>query len=103
MIFRVSEPAKPAFQLRKGEEGLSAFDTELLQPPLTADEVLAAFRPGSLVVIRSKLEIEAKGLTLVGVEGGESLPDRVREAHVEIRPGAAMTRGQFKAILQELE
>ena len=103
MILRVSEPARPAFQLRKGEKGLSVFDSESLQPPLTEEEVLLAFRPGSLAVIRSRLEIEAKGLILVRIEGGESLPERVREAHFEIRPGATMTRGQFKSILQELE
>jgi hypothetical protein len=47
MAVRVTEPGRPAFQLRKGEEGLSVFDPAAVQPPLTESEILDAFRLGS--------------------------------------------------------
>ena len=35
MLIRVADPGMPAFQLRKGEPGLSVFDTDAVTPPLT--------------------------------------------------------------------
>ncbi len=62
MILRVTEPGRPAFQLRKGEEGLSVFDPDLADLLLTESEILEAFRPGCVLVARSTAEVEAKGL-----------------------------------------
>jgi hypothetical protein len=103
MVVRVTEPGRPAFQLRKGEEGLSVFDPEAVHPPLTESEILDAFRPGSILVGLDTTEIEAKGLEVVPIPGAESLPSRMRESHAEIRPGAGMTRAEFKQALRELE
>jgi hypothetical protein len=103
LILRVAEPGRPAFQLRKGEEGISVFILDAVQPPLAEAEVLAAFRPGGVVVTRSPSEVAAKGLQVVPVPGGPTLPDRLRAAHAEIRPGAGMGRPRFKQALQELE
>jgi hypothetical protein len=103
MFIRVSEPGKPGFQLRKNEEGLSVFDTEAVDPSLTDDEILDAFRTQSRLIFRSRQEIEAKDLTIVPIPGSAALPLRLREAHAEIRRGPNMTRGQFKKALQELE
>ena len=103
MFIRVTEPGKPAFQLRKGEDGISIFDADAVGPALTEPEVLDAFRSGSQGVSRTREEIEAKGLVTVPIPGSASLPMRLRDAHAEIRRGPAMTRGQFKKALQELE
>lgn len=103
MVVRVGEPGRPAFVLRKGEEGLSVFDPEAVSPPLTEGEILDAFRAGSLVVSRTEAEVAAKGLSIVPIPGAEPLPGRLREAHAEIRPGPNMTRAQFKQALKELE
>jgi hypothetical protein len=103
MVVRVTEADRPAFQLRKGEEGISVFDLEAVSPPMTEGEVLKSFRPGSQTVIRAVAEIEAKGLRVVPLPGAEPLPQRLREAHAEIRPGPGMTRAQFKQALKELE
>lgn len=103
MLARVTEPGKAAFSLRKGELGVSVFDLEKPEPPLTETEILDAFRPGSLAIIRSSAEIEAKGLVIVPVPGVESLGERLRVAHCEIRPGATMDRTEFKRVLRELE
>ncbi len=103
MFIRVAEAGKPAFQLRKGEEGISVFDTEAADPPLSEAEVLEGFRAGSQLIFRSREEIEARGLVLVAVPGGTSLPLRLRDAHAEIRRGPSMPRGQFKKMLEELE
>lgn len=46
VVVRVATPGQPAFQLRKGEQGISVFDPAAVDPPLTEDEILAAFRPG---------------------------------------------------------
>jgi hypothetical protein len=100
---RVAESGKPAFQLRKGEEGISVFNSEAVQPPLTEPEIVGVFRPGGVAVTRSLAEIEAKGLRVVAVAGADSLPDRLRAAHAEIRPGPGMNRTHFKQALQELE
>jgi hypothetical protein len=102
MILRVTEPGRPAFQLRKGEEGISVFVLEAADPPLTEVEILAAFRPGSQSILLDQSEVESKGLAVVSVPGANSLPERLREAHAELRPGAQMTRAQFKQALQEL-
>jgi hypothetical protein len=103
MVVRVTEPGRPAFQLRKGEEGLSVFDLDAVNPPLTEAEILDAFRTGSVAIARSDTEIGAKGLSLFPIPGAGTLPRRLREAHVEIRPGPGMTRAEFKRALQELE
>lgn len=103
MFIRVTEAGRPGFQLRKNEEGLSVFDTDAVDPPLTGEEILDAFRSESQLISRSRQEIEAKGLTIVPIPGSTSLPLRLREAHAEIRRGVTMTRGQFKKALQELE
>jgi hypothetical protein len=103
MLVRVAEPGKPAFQLRSGEQGISVFDTEAVDPPLTEAEILASFRAGSRAVTKSVDEVRAKGLEVVPVPGTDPLPQRLRDAHVEIRPGPGMTRVQFKKALKELE
>jgi len=103
MLIRVTEPGKPAFQLRGGEQGLSVFDDEAMDPPLTESEVLANFRPGSHVAARSLAEVHAKGLEVVPVPGAAPLSLRLRDAHMEIRAGQGMTRSQFKEALKELE
>jgi hypothetical protein len=103
MFLRVVEPGRAAFQLRKGEEGVSVFDTEALDPILTEEEVGADFRPDSLVLKRTREEIEAQGLRIVAVPGTGPLSGRLRLAHAEIRPGPGMTRAEFKKALQELE
>jgi hypothetical protein len=103
MLVRVTEPGKPAFQLRKGEEGISIFDLDAVSPPLTEEEILASFREGSLVIVRSESEIKEKGLAVVPLPGVDPLPQRLRDAHAEIRPGAGMTRAQLKRALKELE
>jgi hypothetical protein len=103
MIVRIGESGRPAFQLRKGEEGLSVFETDAVEPPLIDSEILESFRPESLLVIRSVEEIESKGLRLVSVPGAGSLPSRLNEAHFEIQAGERMTRAQFKQALKELE
>jgi hypothetical protein len=103
MLVRVAEPGRPGFQLRKGEEGLSVFDLDGVNPPLTDAEVLDSFRPGSQVIGRTQAEVEAKGLQVIPIPGHEPLPQRLRDAHREIRPGSGMTRAQFKQALKELE
>ncbi len=102
-IIRVALPGQPAFQLRKGEEGISVFDPEVVDPPLTDEEILQSFRPGSLPIRRSIADIERKGLQVVPIEGAAILSDRLRQAHRELRPGTGMTRDQFKKTLRELE
>lgn len=102
-VVRVIMPGHPAFQLRKGEEGISVFDIKAVDPPLTVEEVLGSFRPGSQPITRSIADIEAKGFQVVAIEGAEMLPERLRRAHREIRSGPGMTRQQFKNALRELE
>lgn len=102
-IVRVALPGQPAFQLRKGEEGISVFDLSAINPALTAEEILESFRPGSQSITRALADIEAKGLQVVPIEGAETLPERLRRAHREIRPGPGMSREQFKRLLRELE
>jgi hypothetical protein len=102
-VVRVGMPGTSAFVLRKGEEGLSVFDPRAVESPVTDDEILDAFRPGSILVERSGERIAALGLVIVATEGAATLPDRVRAAHREIRPGAGMSRPAFKAALKMLE
>lgn len=103
MIVRVSDEGKPAFQLRKGEEGISAFDPDLVLPPLEELEILSAFRSGSVLIMRRLEAIEAKGLHVEQIEGAETLPERLKNSHVEIRPQPGMSRAEFKQALRELE
>lgn len=103
MVVRVAEPGRPAFQLRRGEEGLSVFDPDAVAPPLTEAEILASFRPESRAVPRTVAEIAVKGLIVVPIPGADPLPGRLRDAHAEIRPGPGMTRPGFKQALKELE
>ena len=103
VVVRVGTPGSPAFQLRNGEAGLSVFDPSAVDPPLTEEEILDAFRPGSVVVYRTVEQITVLGLEVIPTEGADTLPDRIRAAHREIRPGAGMTRSAFKAALKDLE
>jgi hypothetical protein len=103
VVVRVGVPGHPLFQLRKGELGLSVFDPAGSDPPLTEQEILDAFRPGSVVVYRPVAVIEEHGLRVVPVPGAEVLPDRLRAAHREIVPGPEMDRAAFKAALRNLE
>ncbi|MBP3959147.1 hypothetical protein J8F10_28210 [Gemmata sp. G18] len=103
MVVRVASPGSPAFQLRKGEQGISVFDPAAVDPLLSEDEILAAFRPGSIVIYRSVAVIEEHGLQLEHTPGAESLPERLRTAHREIGPGVGMDRPAFKVALRNLE
>ena len=103
VVVRVASPDRPAFQLRKGEEGISVFDPDAVQPPLNDEEILEAFRPGSVVVYRTRAQIEELGLRVVAVEGAETLPERLCECHREIQQAGSMERPQFKNALRELE
>ena len=103
MVVRVADPGHPAFQLRKGEEGLSVFDPVAVVPPLTTAEILEQLPTRKPVVVCSREEIAAQGLDVVPVPGGEPLPPRLRDAHAEIRPRAGMARAEFKQALKELE
>jgi len=102
MVVRVTEPGSPAFQLRKGEAGISVFVLEAVDPPLSESEILSSFRSRSQCILLAQSEIESKGLAVVSVAGAYSLPERLREAHAELRPGAQMTRPEFKQVLKEL-
>ena len=103
IVIRVITPGRPAFQLQKGEAGLSVFDLTGVSPPLTDPEILRSFRPGSITVARTIGEIESAGLSVVATPGDPRLPVRLQQAHAEIVPGAGMTRGQFKTALKGLE
>ncbi len=103
VVVRVATPGQPAFQLRKGEQGLSAFRIGAVDPPLTDDEILAAFRPGSIVIHRTAKQVAAMGLQLASTPGAPNLPERLQAAHEEIQPGHGMSRDVFKDKLRELE
>jgi hypothetical protein len=103
MILRVAEVGRPAFQLRKGEEGISVFDSEAVDPPLDDAEVLSCFRPGSILIRKSLADIQAKGLVVVPLPGAAALPPRLQAAHREVGPGPGMSRPQFKQALKDLE
>ena len=102
-LFRVGMPGGYAFQLRPGEEGLSVFAEDGVDPLLTETEVLASFRTDSIIRTRSQHETMVAGLEVVAVEGTDNLPDRLRQSHRELRPGQGMTRAQFKQALRRLE
>ena len=102
MFVRVKEAGKACFQLRKGELGLSAFDTDAVDPPLSDGEIVGAFRAESQLVFRSREEIERRGLEIAMVPA-DGLPPRLCKAHAEIRAARDMTRSQFEKALQELE
>jgi len=102
-FFRVGALGHPFFRLRPGELGISVFDPFAVDPPLTEQEILQSFRPGSVAVLKSKLAIDGAGLVVVAVTGATGLPQRLQDAHGEIRPGPGMTRSQFKRALGSLE
>jgi hypothetical protein len=103
VVARVGTPGQPAFQLRKGEEGLSVFDPFGVEPPLTEAEILEPFRPGSVVLYRTVAQIAEFGLSLAVSDGAESLLARLRIAHREIVPAPGVDRPAFKAALKFLE
>lgn len=103
MLFRVADPSKPAFQLRKGEEGLSVFETDAVDPPLTEAEVLESFRPGSEAIALTAEDVDNRGMQIVPVLGAPVLPGRLQAAHAEIQPGEGMSRSEFKRRLKEFE
>jgi hypothetical protein len=103
VVVRVATPGSPAFQLRKGEEGLSVFDPAGVDPPLSETEILDSFREGSVLLVRLATVVEAAGLRVEFVEGASGLPDRLRRAHRELRPGPGMGRPAFKQALKGLE
>lgn len=103
IVVRVANEGSPAFQLRKGEEGLSVFDPHAVEPPLTEAEILEPFREGSCIVVRQRSEVEALGLLVESTQGAATLPERLRTAHCEILPGLTMARAAFKNALKELE
>ncbi len=103
MLVRITEAGRPAFHPRKGEAGISVFETEAVTPPLAEGEILACFRAGSELRPVPREAVAAKGLVVAPVPGAEPLPPRLRDAHAEIRPGPGMTRPQFKQALKELE
>lgn len=102
-VVRVAIPGQMAFQLRKGEEGISVFEVTAVDPALTVEEILECFRPDSQAITRSVAAIEAMGLRVDPIEGAEIFPERLRRAHREIRPTPEMNREQFKRALKELE
>jgi hypothetical protein len=73
MLIRVTEPGASSFQLRKGEEGISVFDTEAVRPELTVSEVLTSFRPGSIAIELDHEQIENKGMDVVPIPGAPLL------------------------------
>jgi hypothetical protein len=98
-VYRVAEAGKPRFQLRQGEEGVSVFDARIVQP----EDVLPAFRPGSLVVALEVEWLESFGLQVVKTPGEPWLPKLLQDNHAIIGPGTGMTRKQFKQALKVLE
>jgi hypothetical protein len=74
-----------------------------VDPPLTEDEIVQAFRHGSFVIARSVSEIEECGLQVIATPGTDALPERLRAAHCEIVPGVDMDRTSFKQALRKLE
>ena len=54
MFVRVAEAGKAGFQFRKGELGLSVFDTDAVDPPLSDQEIVEAFRADGQLVFRSR-------------------------------------------------
>ncbi len=98
-IHRVFEEGKPKFQLRKGEEGLSVFDADVISP----QDILPSFRPGSRLTTQQREFLESRGFKIRQTPGDDNLPQILRDNHYEIGPGGDMTRNQFKAALKRLE
>jgi len=98
-IHRVYNAGKPRFQLRQGEEALSAFNGEIVGPA----EILPSPRSGSLIVTVEIAMFESFGLTVKPTPGDPSLPQPLQDNHLEIGPSEGMTRKQFKAALRALE
>jgi hypothetical protein len=98
-VHRVFEEGKPKFQLRKGEDGLSVFDADVISP----QDILPSFRPGSQLTTQQREFLESRGFKIRQTPGDESLPQILRDNHYEIGPGDNMTRNQFKAALKKLE
>lgn len=98
-VKRVYEIGKPRYQLRQGEEGLSIFDAKISDVT-----ILAKFRAGAKIDLKSVNEIESKGLKVVQTHGDcEYLQDDdLEDNHWEIQPESGMTRSQFKAVLKAL-
>jgi predicted ThiF/HesA family dinucleotide-utilizing enzyme len=78
---------------------LSVFDAQ----SVNAEDILPHFREGSLVTTKDIEFVKSFGLDVVKTPGDASLPKLLQENHFEIRPGANMTRNQFKAALKALE
>lgn len=79
------------------------FDTQAVVPELTTSEILASFRPGSTAIALDHAEVKHKGMQVVPIPGAPFLPERLQEAHAEIRPVEELTRNEFKKRLKELE
>jgi len=60
------------------------FELAGVDPPLTGEEILESFRPGSIALYRTIAQITELGLDVVPCEGAETLPDRLRNSHREI-------------------
>jgi hypothetical protein len=60
--------------IAQGEEGLSVFDAGHVKP----EDILPAFRPGSLVVSRDVEWLESFGLQVVNTPGDPGLPKLCR-------------------------
>jgi hypothetical protein len=103
VLIRVAQPGRPAFQLRPGQQGISVFDENGVDPPLTANEIFELFRSGSVLIRVSRASIAASGLIIEAVAGVPPLTDRLCLAHRENRPAAGVTRGEFKQLLRKLE
>lgn len=103
VVVRVATPGQPAFQLRKGELGISVFDPDGVDPPLTEDEILAPFRPGSVVVYRTLEQIVEAGLAVVATPGADVLPERLQASHREVTAPPTVSRAEFKSALKRLE
>jgi hypothetical protein len=70
VVVHVITPGRPAFQLVKGEPGLSVFDPNAIEPTLTTQEILESFREGSEIVTVAATAMEDLGLHLAMVRQG---------------------------------
>lgn len=101
-LSRIATPDKKAFELRKGEKGISVFHQKGVDPHISDEELLRGFKTGSQIVKITTKELRDWGLTVEWVEGDAKLPENLREAHYEIRPGEGMNREAFKKIIKDL-
>lgn len=101
-LSRIATPGKKAFELRQGENGISVFHQKGVDPNISDEGLLENFREGSHIVKISYNDLIEMGFTVVWVEGDEDLPQNLRDAHYEIRPGAEMNRNAFKKKIKEL-